>query len=98
MSMLRGAELQAAVFIKQYINESKKRCFTYRGLRAWWSRNRKYQGSEWHTVERAVRKLAESGYLRRVRRGRRVVFCPTARLRFEWNELEKIVVRGYRHG
>ena len=90
--MLRGAELQAAVFIRNYIRDSGKRCFTYRGLRAWWSRNRLWEGSEWHTVERAVRKLAESGYLRRVRRGRRVVFCPSPLLYNIFEELEKIVV------
>ena len=92
--MLRGAELQAAVFIRNYLKDSGKRCFTYRGLRAWWSRNRLYEGSEWHTVERAVRKLAEQGYLKRLQRGKRVVFCPTPFLYDVFRELDEIVVRG----
>ena len=90
--MLRGSELQAAVFIRLYLRESGKRCFTYRGLRGWWSRNRKYEGSEWHTVERAVRRLAEQGYLQRRKKGRRVLFCPTPLLHSIFDELEKIVV------
>ena len=94
--MLRGSELQAAVFIKLYLEDSGKRCFTYRGLRAWWSRNRKYQGSEWHTVERSIRKLAQAGYLKRItrRRGRYVIFCPTPSLLTVFRELDEIVVKG----
>ena len=92
IAMLRGSELQAAVFIKHYLRESGRHCFTYRGLRAWWSRNRKWEGSEWHTVERSIRRLAEQGYLRRLQRGRRVLFCPTPSLREIFRELDEIVV------
>ena len=91
---LRGSELQAATFIKQYLSETGKRCFTYRGLRGWWSRTGKYHTSEWHTVERSIRALAAQGYLRRLQRGRRVVFCPTPLLHSIFDKLDKIVVRG----
>ena len=92
--MLRGSELQAATFIKQYLSETGKHCFTYRGLRGWWSRHQKWRGSEWHTVERSIRALARMGYLRRLQYGRRVVFCPTPSLREIFRELDEIVVRG----
>ncbi len=85
--------LQAAVFIKLYLEERgypEKRCFTYRGLRAWWDANGKWRGSEWHTVERAVRKLAEMGYLRRVRRGRTVIFCVEPLLESVFEALERV--------
>ena len=95
MRGLTNSELQAAVFIKLYLEDSGKRCFTYRGLRAWWSRNRKYEGSEWHTVERSIRKLTEKGYLeRKVYGKRRVVFCPTPLLYSVFKELDEIVVKG----
>ena len=94
---LRGALLQAAIFIKNYLKDTNKKCFTYRGLRAWWSKNRKYKNSEWHTVERAIRSLAAQGYLRRRVYGRRVVFCPTPFLLYVFDELDKIIVsRGVR--
>ena len=95
LSSLPPSLLQAAVFIKLYL-ESRgdgKRCFTYRGLRAWWDANRKWEGSEWHTVERAIRKLAEEGYLRRVRKGRRVIFCIEPGMELLFEELERIRVR-----
>ncbi len=55
-------------------------CLTYQGVRGWFfyalSRQDR-DGLEWHTVERGIRALAELGVLRRLRRGRRVVFCKT---------------------
>ncbi len=91
--VIRGSMLQAAVFIKLYLQESGRRCFTYRGLRAWWSRNRKWEGSEWHTVERSIRRLAERGYLERRQYGKRVVFCPTTQLYYVFQQLDDIIVK-----
>ena len=93
-SILRTPSLlQAIVFIKLYLEEQDypKKCFTYRGLRAWWQANRKYEGSEWHTVERAIRRLAEEGYLRRIKKGRRVIFCVEPRLEEEFRRIEAAV-------
>lgn len=92
-SILRTPSLlQAIVFIKLYLEEQDypKKCFTYRGLRAWWQANRKYEGSEWHTVERAIRKLAELGYLKRIKKGKRVIFCVEPSLISEFIMLEEI--------
>ena len=88
--------LQATVFIKLYLEERgypEKRCFTYRGLRAWWQANRKYEGSEWHTVERSIRRLAELGYLKRVRKGKRVVFCVEPMLEEEFHRIDSATKR-----
>ena len=93
LQALTQSELQAAVFIKLYLEESGRRCFTYRGLRAWWSRERKYEGSEWHTVERAIRRLAEEGYLKRIRKRRHVIFCLEPSMLQLFEELEKVRVR-----
>ena len=108
---LSGSELQAFIFIREYLNELKSqgysgKCFTYRGLRAWWSRNRKYEGSEWHTVERAIRRLAEKGVLRRVNtrgreRKRLVLFCVTPEfeaINMEYERYLSTSVRGGRRG
>ena len=74
------------LLIYEYLRVSGKRGFTYRKLRAYWSMKRIYNNhndpaKEWHTVERAVRKLAELGYLERkmLRLGRKkiTVFFPT---------------------
>ncbi len=95
LSSLTPSELQATVFVKLYL-ESRgdgRKCFTYRGLRAWWDKERKYEGSEWHTVERSIRRLAEMGYLKRLRRGRRVVFCLEPKIELLFEELERIRVR-----
>lgn len=57
--------------------DRRTRCFTYKGLRNYLSYNREARGKfEWHTIERGVRKLAEEGYLKRVRKGKIVIFCP----------------------
>lgn len=60
--------------IAMYLSSKDQRCFTYRGLRSYWDRLRMYS-LEWHTVERAVRELARTGWLVRVQKGRRVIFC-----------------------
>jgi len=59
-------------------------CFTYKGLRWWYNRQRYYKQLEWHTAERVVRRLAELGWLtRRIyphRGAKRVVFCISSNL------------------
>ena len=49
-------------------------CFTYRGIRTWLTYNRIQ--FEYHTLERAIRWLAENRVLKRIRKGRTVIFCP----------------------
>ena len=61
--------------IAEYLSEVGRRCFTYRGLRAYWDVRRLWNELEWHTVERNIRWLAENGLLRRIQRGRSVIFC-----------------------
>ncbi len=68
------------VMLKRYLEETGRRCVSYVGLRKWIYGSGKYADLEWHTVERALRKLAEHGYLERVElSGRRVVFCMTGK-------------------
>lgn len=67
------------VLVLRFLHRPQSRgpCFTYRGLRNWLHYNPSVKGRyEWHTVERGVRRLAELGVLRRVRKGRKVIFCP----------------------
>jgi len=60
-----------------YRDGRSSRCFTYQGLRSWIHYVLpKAERPEWHTVERAVRKLAELKVIKRIKRGRKVVFCP----------------------
>ena len=74
---LSGVRVLGMVY--RYVEErGGGRCFTYRGLMGWWSRKGLYRSIDWHTVERAVRRLAEVGVLKRVFKGRRkVMFCLT---------------------
>lgn len=69
---------QTLLLIKRFYDETSKDCFTYRSLRAFWDKHRMYD-LEWHTVERALRKLSELHYLdrRHYKKGRKklVVFC-----------------------
>ena len=81
------SERRTLRLIADYLSErSGQRCFTYRGLRRYWDRRRLYS-LEWHTAERAVRRLAEAKWLVRVRRGRRVIFCLGERLELLLGEL-----------
>lgn len=73
----------AVKLIDSYLIEIGQLCFTYRGLRVYWLKRRGYEDFEWHTVERRVRELAEAGYVARVRKGKKVVFCVTEK----WSEL-----------
>jgi len=66
-------------------------CFTYKGLRWWYNRQRYYKELEWHTVERNIRRLAELGWLQRRiyphKGAKRAVFCLTERLERMLKEL-----------
>lgn len=80
--LLTNNLLYTSKLIYNYLNEYNKKCFTYRGLRAYWSYKRLYRESEWHTIERKIRKMAELGLLERkvFKNGngsRLVAFCPT---------------------
>lgn len=62
--------------IIQYFYETKTECFTYKELRIWMYRKPKYKNIEWHTVERTVRHMAETGKLKRVWLSKnKVKFC-----------------------
>ncbi len=66
------------ILVYFYLSSRNRTCFTYRGLRSWLHYNpdvRKKFWQEWHTTERNIRKLVEMDVLRRVRDGRKVVFC-----------------------
>jgi len=62
------------IMIENYIRERNSRnpekynseCFTYRGLRWWLMHHPIYRSLEWHTVERAIRRLAADGYIWRI--------------------------------
>ena len=65
------------IMLRNYLRETGRKCITYRGLRAWIFRKPEYKDIEWHTVERAMRRLAEDGWLERIELGgRKVAFCP----------------------
>lgn len=66
---LPGFAMRALHYVVQYYAETGRDTFTYRSLRRWWDERRLWRESEWHSVERGVRYLAEMGYLRRVGRG-----------------------------
>ena len=76
---LSPSEYRTLVLVYRYVYRDgrQSRCFTYQGLRSWVHYALpKAERPEWHTVERAIRSLAERQVLRRIRRGKRVVFCP----------------------
>lgn len=86
--------------IAEYLGGRGQRCFTYRGLRRYWDRKRAYYTLEWHTAERAIRKLAEDGWLKRVEirekkrgGGRKVLFCLTEPLRILLEEMRWLSYR-----
>lgn len=66
------------IFRYVYRENRSSRCFTYQGLRSWIHYVLpRHERPEWHTVERAIRRLAEMGVLaRRHIRKHKVVFCP----------------------
>lgn len=82
---LSPSEYRTFILALRYFQARESRgeagaCLTYQGLRSWFfyalSRAER-DGLDWHTVERSLRALAERGVFRRVRRGRRVLFCKT---------------------
>jgi len=56
-----------------YGNTSK--CFTYHGIISWAKRSDDYRDLEETTIERVIRKLAEDGFIKRVRERPRALFC-----------------------
>ena len=77
---LSGSEYRTLVLILRYLStrDRPQACLTYQGLRSWIHYTLpRQERPEWHTVERALRSLAEKGILRRVRKGKRVIFCKT---------------------
>ena len=93
--LLRAPSLyRTLLLINEYLQVKRRRGFTYRGLRAYWDmkglyRDERDPAREWHTVERAIRKLAELGFLeRRHPRSNKktVIFYPTKRF---WRVIEE---------
>jgi len=60
--------------IKSYMAQTGRSVFTYRDLRIHYYRNFADHSFDWHSVERAVRRLAQEGKLVRLRAGRTVLF------------------------
>ena len=79
LDLLQPSLYRTLVLIYRYVYRDGRssRCFTYRGLRSWihYALPRQ-ERPEWHTIERAIRKLAELQVIQRIRRGRQVIFCP----------------------
>jgi len=66
------------ILVHLYLEKKSRTCFSYRGLRSWLHYNHVVKArlwQEWHTTERAIRKLVELEVLRRLRKGRKVIFC-----------------------
>ncbi len=65
------------ILIRNYLRDTGRKCVSYRGLRTWIYRSTMYRDLEWHTVERALRRLAEDGYLQRIQlKGNKTIYCP----------------------
>ncbi len=98
----RPSLYQTLIVINDYLNsgEQPRRCFTYRGIRAYWTRNKLWDTIEYHTLTRNIRKLVELGYLKRIyikhmrARGSRTIYCPTQRFYDVIKEREKVVGSG----
>lgn len=77
--------------IAEYLRSRGQRCFTYHGLHRYWEGSRIRRGIDWHTVERAVRKLAKWGWLKRIEKRidyrRKSIFCLTENLEHELRKL-----------
>ena len=73
---LTPSQYRTLILVFMYLENRGRLCLTYRGLRAWVYYNNDVRGwQEWHTIERNLRKLVEVGVLRRITRGRSVLFC-----------------------
>ncbi|MEB2836087.1 MAG: hypothetical protein GSR80_000103 [Desulfurococcales archaeon] len=97
LDSLPASHYRTLVLVWRYVYREGRasKCFTYQGLRAWMHYTLpKHERPEWHTVERALRKLAELEVLRRIRRGKRVIFCPGR----HWHELLDEYRRRLRQG
>ena len=71
---------RTVTLIRDYINETHRKCFTYNSIKSFASRVGFYREFTDRTLDRCVRKLAELGILYRFRAGyggRLVLFCPT---------------------
>ncbi len=76
---LSGSEYRTLVLVYRYVYRDGRasRCFTYQGLRSWIHYALpKAERPEWHTIERAIRRLAELEIVSRIRKGKKVIFCP----------------------
>jgi len=60
--------------IKSYMRNTGRPAFTYRDLRVYYYGSYADHRYDWHSIERAVRRLAQEGVLVRLRSGRTVVF------------------------
>lgn len=60
--------------IKNYMDLSGRSAFTYRDLRIHYYRNYADHTYDWHSIERAIRRLAQEGKLTRIRAGKKVYF------------------------
>ena len=80
MAFITQRQIDATAWlIKKRLEYSKKRCFTYAGLRKTWKYYHDVRHeikNDWHTIERTVRKLAEQGLLHRIPNGKIMIFCP----------------------
>jgi len=66
--------------IKNYIEETKRKCFTYNSIKSYAARTNFYKEYTDRTLDRSIRKLVELGVLYRMksRHDKRIVFfCPT---------------------
>ena len=63
--------------IQRHLAFTGKMCFTYRGLRQSYEYYRR-KGEimiDWHTIERTIRLLCQNGKIKRIRKGKTVIFC-----------------------
>jgi len=71
------------IMIYNYLKWRKDRygnrsvCLTYEGIFNWASRSEHYKTIARTTIERVMRRLAEDGFLKRVRERPRALFCIT---------------------
>ena len=61
--------------VKRFVLETGIKCFSYRIIRAWFLKKSEYRDLDYHTFERRLRDLAQEHIIKRVRYGRKVLFC-----------------------
>ena len=60
--------------IRNYMYHTGRQVFTYRDLRIYYYGTYSDHIYDWHSVERAIRRLAQEGVLSRLRSGKHVIF------------------------